>query len=222
LKKGCLIALGIPVTLVLWVIGLFWFEFYDIHVRYRLTVEVQDGDQIKAGSSVVEAIYNIEPSWSWSGPSAYPRMVGYPPSVDLGEKGLLFLTFSNAARTPAQIIKRNSYVGCGGNDMYCLPFEAYNKRGTFIVTDYDTRKVPLRELLQQSGPRDVPFEVLPELARYRVIEDWHTYKPISPYDLGASFGPGVELKRVILELTDDPVTPVPNMWPDWLKKNGRP
>jgi hypothetical protein len=38
--------------------------------------------------------------------------------------------------------------------------------------------------------------------------------PVSPYDLAASFGPGVELKRVTLELTDDPITPMPEYGPN--------
>jgi hypothetical protein len=31
----------------------------------------------------------------------------------------------------------------------------------------------------------------------------------TPDDLAASFGPGVQLKRVILQLTNDPITPPP-------------
>jgi hypothetical protein len=154
---------------VLAVIGFFRLEFYDIPVRYRLTVEVQDGDQIKTGSSVVEALYNIEPSWSWSGPSTYIRVVGYAPTVDLGEKGMLFLTFSNANRTPAQIVERGKYVFCPMDDMYCLPFEAYGKPGTGVATAYDKRQVPLRDLLRQSGPHEVPLAVLPQLVRFRAI-----------------------------------------------------
>ena len=100
--------------------------------------------------------------------------------------------------------------------MYCLPFEAYNKRGTFVLTNHDERKVPLRELLLQGGPRDIPFAVLPELVHFRDIDDPHTRMRVSPYNLAASFGTGVELKRVVLQLTDDPVTPPLANWPQWL------
>jgi hypothetical protein len=97
MKKGCLVALGIPVGLVSLVIVILWINFYDIHVRYRLTVEVKDGDQIKTGSSVIDAAYDMQPDWTWSGPHTYdPRVVGYAPTVDLGEKGLLFLTFDKS------------------------------------------------------------------------------------------------------------------------------
>jgi hypothetical protein len=216
LKKGCLIALGIPTALVLWVIALFWFEFYNIHVRYRLTVEVQDGDQIKTGSSVIEALYDIQPAWSWSGPGNTTRVIGYAPTVDLGDKGLLFLTFANATRSPQEIIERNNFVFCAANDVYCLPFEAYGERGTGVATHFYDRKAPLEALIRKSGPRDVPFAALTKLSRFRNDDDPRLLVHVSPYNLAATFGPGVELKRVVLQLTDDPITPPPEIWPQWL------
>ena len=77
------------------------------------------------------------------------------------------------------------------------------------------KKAALYELLRQSGPRAVPFIVLPKLARFRDAGDRHKLVPVSPDDLAASFGSGVQLKRVILQLTDDPVTPQPQTWPLW-------
>jgi hypothetical protein len=216
--KGCLVALGIVAGLMVTATGVFRLNFYDVHVRYRLTVEVQDGDQIKTGSSVVEASYNIEPTWSWSGRNPHVRTVGFEPTVDLAEKGMLFLSFSNATRTPAEIVERNQHVFCAADDMYCLPFEAYGKAGTSIPAHNYDREVPLQMLLRQGGPREVSFANLPELVRFRDIEDWRTRTRVSPHELAASFGPGVELKRVILQLTSDPITPMPEVWPQWLKQ----
>jgi hypothetical protein len=217
--KGCLLGgLKIFAALAIVVVGFFWLSFYSIHVRYRLTLEVSDDDQIKTGSSVVEASYNIQPDWIWAGPSTFVRIVGYAPTVDLGGRGLLFLSFADASRTPAQRRERNRQVGCGFDDMGCLPFAAYHTPG--VNRDFGQRKAALYELLGQSGPRDVPFAVLPELVRFRDINDPHTLAAVSPNDLAAGFGPGVELKRVILQLIDDQVTPMPKIWPQWLKENG--
>jgi hypothetical protein len=218
MKKGCLIALGIPVGLALLVVALFWLNFYDIHVRYRLTVEVQDGDQIKSGSSVIDASYTVEPDWSPSGPHVHdPGVVGYAPTVDLGEKGMLFLTFDKT-RTPFYERERRKQVPCGFGVIGCLPFAAYNKSG--VWNNSSEMKAVLYELLRQSGPRDVPFAILPKLARFRDINAPLSLTPVSPNDLAASFGPGVQLKRVILELTDDPVRSMPAIWPQWLTKKG--
>jgi hypothetical protein len=87
--KGCVVALGILAGLVVLIVGYFWLSFYFIHVRYRLTVEVQDGDQIKTGSSVIDVSYNIEADWSPSHFNSHPTTVGYAPTVDLGEKGIV-------------------------------------------------------------------------------------------------------------------------------------
>jgi hypothetical protein len=214
--KRSLTALGVVASLVILAVVFFRLNFYNIHVRYRLTVEVQDDGQLKTGSSVVEALYDIQPTWSWSGLGNYTRVIGYAPTVDLGDKGLLFLTFANAARTPAETAELNNYVFCAGNDMYCLPFEAYGERGTSVTTHYYDRKAPLETLLQQGGPRDVPFAALPKLARFKDGDDPRLVVHVSPYDLAATFGPGIELKRVVLQLTDDPITPPPKIWPQWL------
>lgn len=219
MKNGCLAGLGIIGGLVILGIGVIWFNFYTIHVRYRLTVEVKDGDQIKTGSSVIDVSYGIQPDSAiyLGGPDTHPTPVGYAPTVDLGEKGLLFLTFASAERSPDQIREFNRHVFCPLDDIGCLPFAAYDKPGANIGLAYSRQKAALDDVLRQSGARDVPFVALPELVRFRNINDPHSLVPVSPYDLSATLGPGVELKRVILELTNDPVTPPSETWPDWMK-----
>ena len=98
--------------------------------------------------------------------------------------------------------------------MYCLPFEAYGQRDVRI--HYYDREASLKTLLRQSGPREVPFVALPKLARFQSGDDQRLLVHVSPNNLAATFGPGVALKRVILQLTDDPITPPPKIWPQWL------
>jgi hypothetical protein len=227
--KGCVVALGILAGLAIILIGSIWIRFHPIHVRYRLTVEVQDGDAIKTGSSVIDVAYPMEDIFT----DAHPDVsgLGYAPTVDLGEKGLLFLSFSNPTRTPVQRKERNDLMRCGYSDIGCMPFVAYKLTGLIISSSssfHSERKAALAELLRQSGSREVPFAYLPTLLRVRDINDLpmhasrfgnppHHLVGVSPYDLAASFGPGVELKRVVLQLIDDPVTPPPEIWPQWLK-----
>jgi hypothetical protein len=214
MKKGCLIALGVPLGLVVALIVFLWFNFYAVHVRFRLTMEVQDGDQLKIGSSVIDVAFPIEPDWSPSHRTGDTTPVGYAPTVDLAEKGMLFLTFQTLARNGEQQREYNRQVACTFDDVGCLPFAAYRKSGDFAKAAVE--KAQLAEVLRQGGPRDVPFATLPRLVRFRDINDPTTRVLVSPYDIAAHFGPGVELKRVILQLTDDPVTPPPQSWPQWL------
>jgi len=217
--KGCLVALGILAGLMVLVAGYVWLNIYHIDVRYRLTVEVQDGDQIKIGSSVIEASYSIQPDYLSAYPSTYARIHGYAPTVDLGEKGMLFLTFSNAMRSTEGQTERNKQIFCPFTDIGCLPFAAYHE--TAKSNDSGEKQSSLHKLLRNSGPREVSFIALPELARFVNADGQHELVQVSPYDLATSFGPGVQLKRVILELTNDPITPQPQMWPRWLKDSGK-
>jgi hypothetical protein len=101
-----------------------------------------------------------------------------------------------------------------------MPFVAYKLTKLIVSISssfHSERKAALTELFRQSGVRDVPLAVLPKLVRFGDINDPHTLVQVSPYDLAASFGPGVTLKRVILQLTDDPITPPSETWPTWLK-----
>src|SRR6516225_3576835 len=112
--RGSLIALAIFAVLLPIGIVSYRIAFPTIHVRYRLTVEVQDGDAMKSGSGVIEVMYNIQPDSfvNLGGFNAYPRRIGSAITVDLDKNGLLFLTFQSAKRTQAQQIERNKQVSC--------------------------------------------------------------------------------------------------------------
>jgi hypothetical protein len=218
--NGCLVAVGILVGLIALGVGYVLVEWRSIDVRYRLTIEVEDGNQLRVTSNVIDVSLAMG-SDALNPPiqESYVPVYGYAPTVDLGEKGLLFLSFLNPHRTVAQVKERNNVWACGFSDIACLPAAVY--RTPIINRPFSERKRTLKQLLQQSGPRDVPFSVLPGLVRFTDVDGVHKLVPVSPDDLAASFGPGVRLKRVILELTNDPITPMPPTWPQWLKESGK-
>lgn len=53
---------------------------------------------------------------------------------------------------------------------------------------------------------DIQPENYPLLVTFDDVSDPMTVKRVDPDDLAASFGPGVTLKRITLEITDEPVT----------------
>ena len=55
-------------------------------------------------------------------------------------------------------------------------------------------------------PVPLPADGLPVLVTFDDIADPTSVERVDPADLTASFGPGVELKAVTLEITDEPVT----------------
>lgn len=220
--KGGFLALAIFAGFAIVVLVYCLLAFPTIHVRYRLTVEVQDGDQIKTGTGVIDVSYGIQPDSfvDLGGRDVSTPVDGYAVTVDLGKKGLLFVTFENAERTPVQQIEFNHDVFCVIDDIGCLPFAAYGKAVQTRGMSYSQEKSALNRLRRQSGPREVPLATLPRLARFRSINDPDTFVSVSPYNLSAAFGPGVSLKRVVLQLTNDPITPLPQIWPQWLKVKG--
>lgn len=217
-----LIKIAVPCLLVVVAIyGCVSLIWQNIPIRFRLTLEVKDGEQIRTGSSVLEVGYPIVPDSLNMGTSSFRRVIGYAVTVDLDEKGLLFLTFINAHRTSKQVIELNKRIFCALDEVPCLPFIAYAGPGSLSVTSTPSeQKAALDQLLRQSGPRDVPFIALPQLVRFLDINDKSTNRIVSPFDLSASFGPGVELSRVVLELTRSAITPAPQIWPQWLKVKG--
>jgi hypothetical protein len=147
------------------------------------------------------------------------RLNGYAPTVDLGEKGLLFLTFE-PANSPGHINARNDQFFCAMDDMWRLPFAAYGKPHSSVSGNREDRKVVLRTLLQNSGPRDVPSAYVTQFGRFLDINDPNMFVQFAPAYFELNLGKGIKLKRVTLELTRDAVTPPPEKWPKWLKETG--
>jgi hypothetical protein len=54
--------------------------------------------------------------------------------------------------------------------------------------------------------RDVPRDKYPLLVTFTDIADPKTVTKVDPDNLAATFGPGVALKRITLEITDEKVT----------------
>lgn len=56
------------------------------------------------------------------------------------------------------------------------------------------------------SPAEVAVDDYPLLVTFRDIADPASVEQVDPADLASSFGPGVRLKRITVEITDDPVT----------------
>lgn len=55
------------------------------------------------------------------------------------------------------------------------------------------------------------------MVRFTNINDPNSGEEVDPRNLATTMGPGVHLASVTFELTHDPVTPIPRIWPAWLK-----
>lgn len=92
----------------------------------------------------------------------------------------------------------------------------------FALVGEGTRYIALRTFAAESGAsvtpegfaavskvrgiRNVPRDNYPLLVTFADISDPRTVQKVDPDNLAASFGPGVALKRITLEITDEKVT----------------
>ncbi|MEP5757385.1 MAG: hypothetical protein ABJ359_21260 [Nitratireductor sp.] len=145
----------------------------------KLTVEVLVDGETVSGAAVSYVRWQ-EANALDHYPTAYR---GEATVVDLGERGLLF----------ALIGEPTKYIAG-----YTLHQELGERR-----SDYETL---YPKIAQFRGVRDVPPERYPPLVPFTDIADPTTVKRVDPDDLAATFGPGVALKRITLEITDEAVT----------------
>jgi hypothetical protein len=200
--KGRLISIGIVVGLVLIGISGCWYAYSPTYFRYRMTIEVNDGNMIRSGSGVIEVAYSGPVLRNLPGPQIGADVQGNAVTVDLGPKGLLFAIFR---------------VGNYGTfSMGEIPIAAYGLKNP--GDSPELLEADLSQLKRKSGWVEVPKDFQPTLIRFSDIDDPNSAGKVDASNLGASFGAGVELKSVKLELTNDPITPVPSVWPAWLKE----
>jgi len=178
-------------------------------VRYRVIVEVERGGVVHTGSSV----------WSWS--LKRPRVAlasphngkfqGEAVAVDLGDGQTLFaiLRGDDAAQGAAQMIPERVF-GNIGRSVRGEP----RRFGSDRVRD-------LRDIASRTGERrEIDCRVNPSwcpmLVTFRDIEDPTTVGQVDPFALDKTFGAGLRLKRILVELTDEPVTHGIEKRLDWL------
>ena len=189
-------------VMVLCVVGLTGcFSTYTWH--QKMTVEVEADGQLYAGSSVVQVSATQNPDFL---PVSNARDVdfrGEAVVLKLPENQYLFTLLTNAINLAPKV------------------FEAELRKA---------RKEPgqwwLQVLSDLRKTRNIAPKDYPLLVTFTDITDPKTVQEVDPENLNVMFGPGVWLKRITLEITDEPVTEgkiesVLGWWCDLRKKRAR-
>jgi hypothetical protein len=167
--------------------------------RYRLTVEVDTPEGVKAGSSVIQVEQSIGGAASaggLAGGQIYYRVRGEAVAVDLP-----------GGRTLFALLRSDNDIEWSAHVMQGL---APKTQGEPWAKSFDNVLLINKKV---EVPRMWPANAtLPERSAYPMLvifgdeSDPTSVAEIDPDDLAATFGKGVRLKRVTAELTDDPVT----------------
>lgn len=164
--------------------------------RYRLTVEVETPEGLKTGSSVIEVQQTLVRAGSVPANQAVERRVrGEAAAVDLPGGKTLFA------------LLRSDNDPDWASRVYVLLAPQENK--PFEDALDDVLEIKGERTLPRTWPADL---WIPERSAYPMLvtfgdpADPTSVAQVDPDDLAATFGEGVKLKRITVELTDDPVT----------------
>jgi hypothetical protein len=161
--------------------------------RYKMTVEVETPQGPRTGSSVRELIYHAnEGGWFPLGEScASMTMQGEAVVVDIAPGQALFALLTGASG-------ESDYASRIADRAIVDP-----KTGT--GWDRTPRRVELWPAAPKT-PKLVNTDPRPQLVHFRDSRDPKSVAAVDPAHLDAAFGPGVRLKRITVQVTNEPVT----------------
>ena len=164
-------------------------EMFPNKYRFRLTVEVDTPQGLRSRSSVYEV-------WANGITAALPEEA----KRDWGVKGEAVPVDLPNGRTLFALLKT---VNPMREDLAQMSMVALDPAFNNDIVESAGR------ISQNSGVRanaDVPPSDYPLLVMFRDIVDPKSVERVDPADLASAFGPGVRLKRLTVEVTDDDVT----------------
>lgn len=175
--------------------------------RYRLTVEVETPEGVKTGSSVIE----VEQSLSRS--TASPSKVGVQRKV----RGEAVAVDLPNGKTLFALLRSENNVDWAS---YVYVYLATHEKGKPFIDQLDN-------VLEVTGERTLPRmwppvgflderSAYPMLVTFGDLGDPTSVLGVDPDDLAASFGEGVTLRRITVELTDAAVTSGISEQLEWL------
>ena len=160
----------------------------SVTLRYRLTLEAEVEGQPKTGTGVIEVTYSKQPQIATQRELSI-RYRGEAIVLDLGSRGILFALLKAGADSRS------------GPEWIAL--RAFNLPGGSFPRPVEEGVKQVRRL---SGKRELPFESLPLLVRFRDINDPMTVERV-PLNIAERFGAGAKLVRATLEIVPTGIWP---------------
>ncbi|MEP5937291.1 MAG: hypothetical protein ABJ239_03095 [Erythrobacter sp.] len=166
-----------------------------------MTVEVDTPEGLMKGSSVIEVDTNVSGQLSIPTPGAVrARVRGEAVAVDLPNGRALFALLRS--EDDVDFAKRIMFLMAPkGRDANGDPF-----LGRFNNMLEMTDPVELPATQAKINPSLAKMKAQPMLVTFGDLNDPTTVERVDPFNLQDSFGDGVSLRRITVQVTDDPVT----------------
>lgn len=174
--------------------------------RYRLTIEVETPEGLRSGSGVLSVRTYRAGEYSIPTPGAVShRLRGQAVMVDLGRRGKLFALLRSEVDVdwPMTLMFRLTPLLPKAELRGLSSRERYERQFAAMLARRQPIEVP-RYFPDIADLRNRPG--WPLMVRFGDVRDPTTIVRADPDDLAPSFGEGVRIKRIIAQLTDDPVT----------------
>lgn len=183
-------------------------------VRYKVTVEIDDNGTLRSGSSVWSFTLS-EPTVALATPYD-GKFRGEAVEVDLGGGRALYalLVGEDNEESLVQMWPEHLFedLSSSRSDRIRILRDVASNEG-------------VERSLPRWGPRlsdsRAPMGQYPMLVRFRDRNDPTSLEAVDPDALDRSFGPGVSLKAIKIQITDEPVTTGIKARLNWLEPVGR-
>lgn len=182
-------------------------------VRYKVNVEVDDNGTHRSGSSVW-SFQLRKPTLALASPYD-AKFKGEAVAVDLGNDNVLF----------ALLVDEDGNSSTGK----MWPERLFEDLSSGSERIRNIRRIASNAGLSRELPRyrpaisssREPMVQYPMLVRFRELDRPESLEAIAPDALDQAFGAGVKLKRISVEITDEPVTVGIKKRLPWLEEVGR-
>ncbi|MBJ7440745.1 MAG: hypothetical protein JHD35_17200 [Sphingopyxis sp.] len=156
--------------------------------RYRLSVEVDTPDGVRSGSSVIQVASHVSSKYSLAPGDVTNQVTGEAVVVNLPGGKTLFALLS----------KPGSAEGASAYALDALISKPWVGWKEYVADVSSLKKIRDVGVLP---PKDWPM-----LVTFGDINDPTTVMSINPDDLVSHFGTGVKIRRITVQVTQDPIT----------------
>jgi hypothetical protein len=165
---------------------------FNTTYRYRMTVEVETPQGVRTGSSVIQVTTSDgrNPGGLFPYGEVGTQVRGEAVATDLPGGRTLFALLQSEDRG----VDAASYYA-----LAALPPDP-------PITGTDAYPRMIAQLVKRRDLGTMPRKAYPVLVTFTDIRNPKTVARVDPDNLAASFGPGVTLRRITVQITDDPVT----------------
>ena len=163
--------------------------------RYRLTVGVDTPEGVKTGSSVIEVETAVASERSIPNPGAVSHRVrGEAVAVDLPDGRTLFA-----------LLRSGNDIDWASRVMFLRAADGLDFEKRFEAMLRNRNELELPRMWPPVGHLE-ERPAYPMLVTFGDLDDPTSVEEVDPDDLAATFGEGVSLKRITVQMTDDLVT----------------